>query len=134
MSLPEEQIYLFKMRLDKLELTNIRESIELSLEEHIPIPAPDAIFDYEILNEKPNSLQVQVTAIPINIIQNYLSVFKNSSVSVPLFELEAQAVSRAVIKKGDLNTYMIVDFGEKRTGIFIISQGIVMFTSTIDLG
>lgn len=133
-SLPEEQIYLFKMRLDKLELTNIREGIELSLEEHIPIPAPDAIFDYEILDEKSDSLQVQVAAIPTNIIQNYLSVFKNSSVSVPSFELEAQAVSRAVIKKGDLDTYMIVDFGEKRTGIFIISRGIVMFTSTLDVG
>lgn len=133
-SLPEEQVYLFKMHLDKLELINIREGIELSLEEHIPIPAPDAIFDYEILGETADSLQVQVAAIPKNIIQNYLLVFKNSFVSVPLFELEAQAVSRAVIKKGDLGTYMIVDFGEKRTGIFIISRGVVMFTFTLDVG
>ena len=29
---------------------------------------------------------------------------------------------------------MIVDIGEKRTGIFIISRGIVMFTSTLDVG
>jgi len=133
-SLPEEQIYLFKMRLDKSELNNIRESIELSLEEHIPIPASNAIFDYEILNEDENSLQVQVSAIPKNVIHNYLSVFKNSSIFVHSSELEAQAIARAVIKKGDLGTYMIVDFGEKRTGIFIISQGVVMFTFTLDVG
>ncbi len=133
-SLPEEQIYLFKMYLDKTELTNIRESIELSLEEHIPVPAPDTIFDYEILSEDVNTLQVQVAAIPKSVIQNYLSVFKNSSIFVPSFELEAQATSRAVIKRGDLDTYMIVDFGAKRTGIFIISQGIVVFTSTLDVG
>ena len=29
---------------------------------------------------------------------------------------------------------MIVDFGQKRTGIFVVSGGIVMFTSTIDIG
>ena len=33
-----------------------------------------------------------------------------------------------------MDTYMIVDFGEKRTGIFIVSRGVVMFTSTLDVG
>lgn len=133
-SLPEEQIYLFKLRLEKVGLVNIRESIELSLEEHIPISATDAIFDYEILSEDEQSLELQVATIPKNVIEDYLNVFKNSKISVQSFELEAQAISRAVVKSGDLETYMIVDFGEKRTGIFIISRGIVMFTSTLDVG
>lgn len=133
-SLPEEQIYLFKMRLDTKDLKNIRESIELSIEEHIPIPAQDTIFDYEILNEDEKSVWVQIAAIQKNVIENYLSVFKSHFLFVPSFELEAQAISRAVVKKGDLGTYMIVDFGERRTGIFIVSNGIVMFTSTLDLG
>src|SRR3989344_3655207 len=34
-SLLEEQVYLFKLRLEKLGLVNIRESIELALEEHV---------------------------------------------------------------------------------------------------
>ncbi len=133
-SLPEEQVYLFQMQLEKAGLESVREGIELSLEEHIPIPAQDAIFDYEIISENPKNIDLQVAAIPKNVIENYLSVFKNSSISVPSFELEAQAISRSVLKKGDLGTYMIVDFGEKRTGIFIISRGIVMFTSTLDVG
>jgi len=133
-SLPEEQVYLFKMRLEKDGLDNIREGIELSLEEHIPMPAIDTIFDYEIIVDEPKHLMVQVAAIPKNIIEEYLSVFKNSSISAFSFELEAQAISRSSIKKGDMDTYMIVDFGEKRTGIFIISRGVVMFTSTLDVG
>lgn len=133
-SLPEEQVYLFKLRLDKEGLTNVREAIELSLEEHIPISAPEAIFDYELLSEDEQKLELQIAAIPQNIIENYLSVFKNSSLSVPSSELEAQAISRAVIKKGDMDTYMIVDFGQTRTGIFIVSRGVVIFTSTLDVG
>lgn len=133
-SLPEEQIYLFKLRLQKVGLGKVREGIELSLEEHIPIPAQDAIFDYEILSEDDNYLDLQVVAIPESVIGNYLSVFENSMISVKSFELEAQSIARAVIQKGDMETYMIVDFGEKRTGISIISRGIAMFTSTLDVG
>lgn len=133
-SLPEEQVYLFRAHLEKAGLKNIRESIELGLEEYIPIPAQDAIFDYEISKEDDQNLELQVAAIQKNVIESYLSVFKDSNIDVQSCELEAQAISRAVIKKGDLDTYMIVDFGQTRTGIFIISSGVVVFTYTFDVG
>lgn len=133
-SLPEEQVYLFRINLEKKGLSNVREAIELSLEEHIPISAPDAIFDYEILTENETSLELQVAAIPKNVIEDYLLVFRNSFIAVQSFELEAQAISRAIVKKDDNDTYMIVDFGQTRTGIFIISKGFVTFTSTLDVG
>jgi len=133
-SLLEEQIYLFKLHLEKGEITNVRESIELSLEEHVPISAEDAIFDYELLDEDAKGLELQVATVPTNVIETYLEIFQNSEILVKSFELEAQVISRAVIKSDDMETYMIVDFGAKRTGIFIVSRGVVMFTSTIDLG
>lgn len=133
-SLPEEQAYLFPLKLEKLGLKNIQEGIEFALEDHVPISAEDAIFDYELTNENIQDLEVQVTAVPKNIIENYLFIFKHSQISVKSFELEAQAVSRVVIKKGDMDTYMIVDFGKRRTGIFIVSKGVVVFTFTLDFG
>ncbi|OGI95452.1 hypothetical protein A2917_02745 [Candidatus Nomurabacteria bacterium RIFCSPLOWO2_01_FULL_42_17] len=133
-SLLEEQVYLFKLRLEKTGLVNIRESIELSLEEHIPLKAEDAIFDYELISQDKQHLELQVATVPKNVIENYLSIFKNAQIKVQSFELEAQAICRAVVKAGDRGTYMIVDFGEKLTGIFIVSRGLVMFTSTLDVG
>lgn len=133
-SLPEEQVYLFKLKLEKSGLRSIREAIELSLEEYIPIQAQDAIFDYELLNEDAQSLEIQVAAAQKNIVESYLSVFKHSGISIFSLELEAQALSRAVIKKDDPETYMIVDFGTKRTGLSIVSRGIVMLASTLDVG
>lgn len=133
-SLPEEQVYLFALKLEKIGLKKVREGIELALEDHVPILAQDAIFDYELVSENAQNLEVQVTAIPKNIIENYLLIFEHSQIVVKSFELEAQAVSKAVIKKTDMETYMIVDFGKKRTGIFIVSKGIVVFTFTLDLG
>jgi type IV pilus assembly protein PilM len=133
-SLPEEQVYIFKAKLEKSGLSNIREGIELILEEYVPIQAQDAVFDYEILSENEQSLEVLVSAIPKEVIDSYLSVFSNSMIVTPAFELEAQAIARAVIKKNDLDTYMIVDFGQKRTGISVVSKGLVVFASTLDVG
>lgn len=133
-SLPEQQVYLYQFDLEKEGLKSVRENIEFSLEEHIPVPAEDAVFDYELISENEKSLRIQVAAIPKNVISNYLTAFEESQISVRSFELEAQAIVRSVINKGDRNAYMIVDFGEKSTGIFIVSGGVVMFTSTLDIG
>ena len=133
-SLPEEQVYLFKLHLAKMDLKNVREGIELVLEEHIPIQAENATFDYEILSENAESLDLEVIAAPREVIENYLAVFEESSIGVLSFELEAQAIFRSVVQTGDLSTYMIVDFGEKRTGIFIVSNAVVSFASTLDFG
>ncbi len=132
-SILENQIYTFKLALDK-NTKSIRESIELLLEEHIPIPAPETIFDFDILEETDTEIIVEVGAIQQETIEEYLAVFKNCNIRVHSFELEAQALARSLIKKEDKDTYMIVDFGAKRTGIFIVSKGIPMFTSTIDFG
>jgi len=133
-SLLENQIYLFKITLEKAGLRSIRESIELSLEEHIPIPAQETIFDFEQITEDSRSIELQVAAIPVNVIEEYLSVLESAGISVNSFEIEAQAIARSIIKRGDMDTYLVVDFGEKRTGVFVVSRGIVMFTSTLDIG
>ena len=133
-SILENQIYLFKLKLEKEGLVSIKENIELVLEEHIPIPAPEAIFDYDILEETDRYLVVQVAAIQVNTIEEYLSLFEEVGITIHSFEIEAAAIARAVIKNGDKEAYMIVDFGGKRTGIFIVSSGVVRFTTTVDFG
>ncbi|MFH1608796.1 MAG: pilus assembly protein PilM [Patescibacteria group bacterium] len=133
-SLPEEQIYLFRLRLEKVNLLSIREGIELALEEHVPISVQDAVFDFDIIKEDKQYIDVQVVAVPREIIEDYLSVFEHAGILVASLEPEAQAVSRAVIKRNDPGTYLLVDFGEKRSGISIISNRTVSFSSTVDVG
>jgi cell division ATPase FtsA len=50
------------------------------------------------------------------------------------FEVEAQAMGRAVVPKGTEGTVMLIDFGKTRTGVGIINNGALMYTSTIDIG
>lgn len=133
-SLPEEQVYLFKLDLPKESAEDPRGFIELSLQEYVPIPPADIVFDFELLKEHEESFDVEVVAVPRKVIDDYIEVFKSCDLEIESFELEAQALSSAIIKHGDKNTYMIVDFGNHRTGIAIIDQGVTVFTSTIDIG
>jgi type IV pilus assembly protein PilM len=133
-SLPEEQMYLFTLSLPKSTIGDLSEVILLQIEEHIPLKAIDTIFDYEIVAEKDQNIFVQVSAIAIATMESYLSVFKKAGL-VPLsFELEAQAIARAVIPFNDPSPVMIVDFGSARTGASIAHNNKVFFTTTLDIG
>ncbi len=133
-SLPEEQMYLFTLSLPKTTTGDLREAILLQLEEHIPLLAIDTIFDFNIISETNQTLFIEVLAIATSVIESYLSLFKKAGLAPISFELEAQAIARAVIPHGDMNPVMIVDFGESRTGVSIADEGRVLFTTTLDIG
>lgn len=134
-SLPEEQMYLFNVVLPKLSHDEIKESITLQLEDHIPLSAADAVFDYELIREVNNeSVFVQVVATSVNVIESYLSALSQVGLIPLSFELETQAIARAVVHKDLDGSAMVVDFGKTRTGISIVENGRVMFTSTFDMG
>lgn len=133
-SLPEEKAYLFDLRLPVTKYNEIRGAIELSLEEYIPLKAGDVFFDYGIEAETETEIHVSVSAVPRSLVEGYLEAFSGSGITPIAFEVEAQAIARAVVPEGNKHSCMIVDFGGTRTGIAIASEGSVQFTSTIPVG
>lgn len=133
-SLPEEQMYLFTLSVPKTNNENLRDIILLQIEEYIPLKAPDVVFDYDIVSIGNQNILVEVVAIAGATIESYLSVFNKAGL-VPLsFEIEAQAIARAVIPSGDNSSVMIVDFGNDRTGVSISQNGRVFLTTTLAIG
>jgi type IV pilus assembly protein PilM len=133
-SLPEEQMYLFTLSLPKTAGGSLREMIMLQIEEHIPLKAVDTVFDYDVISMTEKGLFVEVAAIAATTIETYLSVFKEAGLSPLSFELEAQAISRAVVPYDDNEPIMVVDFGDTRTGVSVTYNRKVFFTTTLDIG
>ncbi|MFA6355067.1 MAG: pilus assembly protein PilM [Candidatus Paceibacterota bacterium] len=133
-SLPEEQMYLFTLSLPKVDEKNLRNIILLQIEEHIPLKAIDTVFEYDIISSGDKNILVLVSAIALTTVEGYLSAFKKAGLSPLSFELEAQAISRAVVPSDDMGPVMIVDFGETRTGVSIVHENKVFFTTTLDMG
>ena len=147
-SLPEEKAFLHLMSLPFVEGGNIREMIETQLEEHVPLPASEIIFDYQIISNKENAaiagagqtsggqtrhLDVLVSAYPKKIIEEYRGVLEEAGIVPLAFEVEAQSIARAIMPREERETAMVIDFGKTRTSFLIISGGHLRFTSTINV-
>lgn len=133
-SLPEEKAFLFETQLPLMKYNEVRGAVELNLEEHVPFRPDEVYFDYEIVKEDETAMTLSVSVVPRILVDGYLEAFKDTGMTPVAFEMEAHSLARAVIPKGGEGTFMTVDFGRTRTGIAIVSNGVVRFTSTVPVG
>ncbi len=133
-ALPEEQIYFFRARFPNGSRETLRSTIELALEEHVPIPAADAVFDFEIVDSSETDADVAVTVATTNTVESYSDAFRAAGLTLLSLELEANSIARSVVKMDDSSAHLIVDFGEARTGVSIVCNGDVCMTSTVSVG
>lgn len=136
MSLPEERAYLFETTVPaNTPRKEIRGLLDFHLEENVPLSPRDVYFDYTIVARDPKTKdhRVVVAVYAQSTINSYYEACEQARV-VPLsFEIEAQAVARAVVPRTGEGTYMIVDFGKTRMGVGIVHKGTLMYTSTIEI-
>lgn len=128
LALPEERAYVVRIHLPNVSPGEEREAIELQLEENIPLPPGEIIFDYEHVLGKKGA--VIVSAFPRQLILDYEEVLAQAGLQALAIEIEAQAVSRAVVPAENRETLLLIDFGKTRTSFFIVRSGQVIFTST----
>lgn len=133
-SLPEEQVYIFRLHLPVIAHTEISDTIALQLEEHIPIKATETVFDYAVLAYHDNAIDVQVAAVSKELVDSYVTVFTRAGMTPIAFEVETQSIARAVVKEDANDATMVVDFGETRTSISVVLNGSALFGTTIDIG
>ena len=135
-SLPEEKAYIFNITIPYVPPKEIRESIELQLEGNIPVAPDSVLFDYEVTkwNELTDELEVNISALPVKVIEDYTHVFRESGLHPLVFETDAQAILRAILRKNEEGTFMIVYMGRSRTSFYMYHNGVVLFSSTIDFG
>jgi type IV pilus assembly protein PilM len=133
-AIPESQIYAFTLTLDIVASNDIRSAIELVLEDNIPLRVIETIFDYHILKQTDTSIVLQVVAISQNVAESFCNSFLKAGLIPVSFELDGQAVARAIVQPTDHGSYMVVDFGAYRTGITIVTANTAVFTSSLEFG
>jgi type IV pilus assembly protein PilM len=136
-SLPEERAYLFETEIKRTTpAREVRGLLEFRLEENVPIPSREVFFDYTVLpsGEDKRSVQIAVAAYAKETIMQYYEACIAAGLHPISFEIEAQAMARAVVPRDIAGSVMLVDFGKTRTGIGIVHKGALLYTSTIDIG
>ncbi len=136
-AIPEEKAYLFKTEVPKIEERQIRNNIEFRLEENVPVGPSDSVFDYDIMHRSTHAqdhIDVVVTVVPNKVIAAYTDLFEEANLVPISFELVTQAIAHSVVPRDDLETCLIVNVTDSRTGFGIVSEGAIQFTSTLNFG
>lgn len=132
-ALSERKGYLFQTAVPKGALGSLSSVIEFQLEEHVPIAAAESIFDVEVIGERGGELLVNVTVFPRRAAEGLAETLQSAGLLPLSFEMEPQALARAIVPPSDTGTYMIVDFGETKTGLSVAQSGVIRFTSSIEV-
>lgn len=133
-AIPESQIYSATVAIDSAAKDDIRNSIELQLEDIIPLDNSETIFDYEILSETDTVIAVHVVAMPKIVAQTYSRIFESAGCMPLAFEMDSQATVRAVLSPKDTRSVLVVDIGSEQTVITIAVSGSALYTTTLDFG
>ncbi|PIR58044.1 MAG: hypothetical protein COU71_00645 [Parcubacteria group bacterium CG10_big_fil_rev_8_21_14_0_10_38_31] len=130
--LPEEKAYISKVTIPLMKKSDVRRSLDLQLEENIPLSASETIFDYDISKDK-NHYDINIIAFSDKVVNDYRDVFSGAGFNPVSFEMEAHALTRALtpIGKIDDEVKMIIDFGRTHTSFIVTVGNMVMFSSTI---
>lgn len=136
-SLPEEKSFLQVIQMPPMLEEDLKSAIRFEAENYIPLPVDQVYLDFQVISSpRPDSKkqEVLIAALPKKIVDPYLSVLKKSGLEPIAFEVESQAISRALINQEKVNyPVLIVDLGATRTSFIFYFSGFVRFTSSIPI-
>src|SRR3989344_639617 len=136
-SLPEEKAYLFTAKIPRVSQKEIRSAIESKMEENVPVSPNELLFDYRIIDSSQKDyLLVSVSTVPITLIDLYVEIFEKIGLSLLSLEIESQAIARSLLPRENsenLDTILIVNFGQEKVGLYVVVDRVVHFTSTVSI-
>ncbi|MFA6503211.1 MAG: pilus assembly protein PilM, partial [Candidatus Paceibacterota bacterium] len=122
-ALPESKSYLFETTAVGVEKSEWRTAIEQHLDEFIPLPPQETVFDFvEVGRDDKGEVHVAGIGFARRIVDDILSVFDQAGVNVRALEGETFASSRALLPHGDDSTALIIDVGKTTTKISIVTR------------
>lgn len=133
LALPEEKAYLFTAKIPKVENDEVRGAIEFKMEENVPVPASELVFDYQIIETErvDNRLAVAVSAIPTAVLDAYLSACAEAGISVISVGIESQALAQSILPRQHTDTVLVVYIHSGKVGFYVAHHRVVHFTSTL---
>lgn len=133
-SIPEEKAYLFETDVPYGDSRVINQNIEFKLEQNIPLSAADAVFAFDLLPvEAGKPWRASVSAVQVSYIEHMIRLLRAAGIMPISFETAPRAVAR-IISASVPGASIVIHCLAHKTGVYIVSNHAVSFTSTITEG
>lgn len=131
-SLPEEKTYLFTTRINWVPPEGLKDAVAFIIEENAPVTLAESVFDFEIIkeDERAGEIHLTVSVVPQSVVNAYVTLFESVGITPISFDLESQAIARAVIHRGDKRPHLIINLSLNKTGFYVVADEVVQFSTT----
>lgn len=133
-SLPEEKGFLEEIRVSGVVEEELPSALEFQIEEHVPLPAKDILFDYTVAEKGNDFFDLVINAFPGAVVESYLNVVGAAGALTVDVESELESFARALMPKDFTKTAMIMDWGQTRASFSVFKNRILRFASTVLVG
>lgn len=133
-SLPEEKGFLRNIKLSGVRESEIQEALALQLEEHVPLPPDDIVFNHSVVKKDKDHFDIVLLAFSQAFVNSYLDLFSSAGALPVLVESELSAALEAIIPDNLTDAAMTMDWGKTRVSFAIAKNRILRFAATIQVG
>lgn len=131
-TLPEEKAYLFTVSVNRVSAGELKDAVASIIEENVPVSLAESVFDLEVIEESSSESEAKlaVSVLPKNIVNSYAALLESAGLTPVSFDIESRAIARAIIPRGSRESTLIINLGRKRTGFYVVENGVVQFSTT----
>lgn len=135
LSIPTERSYARTFTLPNNVEKNLKDAIDLEVDQYIPIPASTLYIDYKIIERSKKEIVVLMCAAAKMIVDKCIAAAENAGLSVSIVEPSINSVARLLTNTEDGHLpSVIVDIGPASTDIAILDEGTIRVTGGIPIG
>ncbi len=142
-SLPTRYAYIRSLYFPKLKSKELRDAINLELEQSVPIPVADLVVSYDVFDAKPHkdkdghevpvsadqAIEVVVTAAPRKLIDSFCQAFVEAGLELAAIETSIQSLNRLIGFADDKSsTTLLVDIGDNSVDMCVVDSVIRVVT------
>jgi type IV pilus assembly protein PilM len=133
-SVPTSRTYSRTVELPLDSEANLADTLQLEVEQYIPIAANELYIDHQIIDRSKTSITVLLTAVPKRIVDGVLESCDKAGLQVILVEPGISAAARLIrrTEEGHLPT-ILVDVGAATSDIALVDQ-VVRVTGSAPVG
>ncbi len=133
LSIPESKSFVRVISMQQMNESQAENAIMFEAEAYIPLPMDQVYFDWRIISQKDNTMEVLLTAAPKEYVDAYMGIVEKAGFKLCGIELEAQSIARALVPKEIGEPMLIASMDALKTDLIMVKNGTVQFTSSVPI-
>lgn len=129
--LPETKTFIKVLELMDHQIQSLETVIKEESKSHLPFSLEEIYLDWQIIETKDDRYKVLVGAAPKTIVDNYISIIKGAGLEPIALEIEAAAITRALILENDTSAVAVIDLGARRSSFILWDFQTIQFSISL---